>query len=249
MLTFDVLCPGWAERADRRSNRCTGSHVPRLRAGPIRAAAQTWRRPGTVPQILMPPPDLYSQIPFPTEYSDGFTTFTPSIATRPCPHTSVTGPSHHLSRPLEDCEGCPVLAGVRNLGLDESQRRCSDLHCSFGVRSSRAASSGCSAQGRVRSSGGVPAELFVGTNGRRLRSAWHVVASMHPIHQKVSAPCDSARLPTRCHAPCQPCQAGRRSRPRLRRRQCPKRPVRQLQSLLRHTGERTWKSTLAAPRC
>ena len=65
-----------------------------------------------------------------------------------------------------------MLAGVRNLGLDESQRRCSDLHCSFGVRSSRAASSGCSARSRVRSSGGVPAELFVGTNGRRLRSAW-----------------------------------------------------------------------------
>src|SRR6185503_5055342 len=50
------------------------------------------------------------------------------------------------------------------------------------------------------SSGGVPAELFVGPNGRRLRSAWHVVASMHPINQNVSAPCDSARLPTRCHA-------------------------------------------------
>ena len=65
-----------------------------------------------------------------------------------------------------------MLAGVRNSGLDESQRRCSDLHCSFGVRSSRAASSGCSARSRVRSSGGVPAALFVGTNGRRLRSAW-----------------------------------------------------------------------------
>ena len=98
-------------------------------------------------------------------------------------------------------------------GFGRSQRRCSDLHCNFGVRSSRAASSGCSAQSRVRSSGGVPAELVVGPNGRRLRSAWHVVASMHPIHQKVSAPCDSARLPTRCHAPCQPCQAGRQAVP------------------------------------
>jgi hypothetical protein len=36
---------------------------------------------------------------------------------------------------------------------------------------------------------------------------------------------------------------------RRRRRQCPKLPVRRLQSLLRHTGERTWQSTLAAPRC
>src|SRR5258705_11374863 len=26
---------------------------------------------------------------------------------------------NRLSRPLEDCEGCPVLAGVRNLGLDD----------------------------------------------------------------------------------------------------------------------------------
>ena len=37
--------------------------------------------------------DLYSQDPFPTEYPDGFTTFTSSIATTPCPHTSVTPPS------------------------------------------------------------------------------------------------------------------------------------------------------------
>ena len=36
---------------------------------------------------------------------------------------------------------------------------------------------------------------------------------------------------------------------RRRRRQCPKLPVRRLQSLLIHTGERNWKSTLAAPRC
>jgi hypothetical protein len=36
-------------------------------------------------QILVPPSVLYSQIPFPTEYPDGFTTFTPSIATTPLP--------------------------------------------------------------------------------------------------------------------------------------------------------------------
>ena len=160
----------------------------------------------------------------------------------------LPSPKTQLSRPRENCEGYPVLAGVRNLGLDDP---------SAGVQIYIAISASAAA-GRVErlqraepspSSGGIPAELFVGPNGRRLRSAWHVVASMHPIHQKVSAPCDSARLPTRCHAPRQPCQAGRRSRPRLRRQQCPKRPVRQLQSLLRHTGERTRKSTLAAPRC
>ena len=168
---------------------------------------QTWRSPSPFSHRRAGSGSLLPDS-FPHRISRWLHTFSPSIATTPCPHTSVTAPPSPLSRPREDCEGCPVLAGVRNLGLDESQRRCSDLHCNFGVRSSRAASSGCSAQSRVRSSGGVPAELFVGTNGRRLRSAWHVVASMHPIHQKVSAPCDSARLPTRCHAPCQPCQAG-----------------------------------------
>ena len=150
-------------------------------------------------------------------------------------------PPPPLSRPREDCEGCPVLAGVRNSGLDESQRRCSDLHCNFGVRSSRAASSG-SARGAGSAQAGVYRPNC--SSGR--------MAGACGVRGKVSAPCDSARLPTRCHAPCQPCQpcqAGRRSRPRLRRRQCPKRPVRQLQSLLRHTGERTRKSTLAAPRC
>ena len=166
------LSPASAEGADRKRNRRTGSRVPGCRA----AAPSSRRcRPGgrhRRSHIVVPAPVLSSQIPFPTEYPDGFTTFTPSIATTPCPHTSVTAPPSPLSRPREDCEGCPVLAGVRNSGLDESQRRCSDLHCSFGVRSSRAASSGCSARSRVRSSGGVPAALFVGTNGRRLRSAW-----------------------------------------------------------------------------
>jgi hypothetical protein len=40
-----------------------------------------------------------------------------------------------VSRPLEDCEGCPALAGVRNLRLDDPSADCSDLHCNFGVRS------------------------------------------------------------------------------------------------------------------
>ncbi len=52
------------------------------------------------------------------------------------------------SRPLENCEGCSVLAGVRNLGLDDPSAGCSDLHCNFGVRS-RVASSGCNAQSRA----------------------------------------------------------------------------------------------------
>ena len=78
-------------------------------------------------------------------------------------------PSLPLSRPLEDCEGCPVLAGVRNLGLDESQRRCSDLHCNFGGRSSRAASSGCMCA--------EPGPLKPGCADRTIRRAeWQALA-------------------------------------------------------------------------
>ena len=40
-----------------------------------------------------------------------------------------------LSRPLQDCEGCPAFAGVRNLSLDNPSAGCSDLHRNFGVRS------------------------------------------------------------------------------------------------------------------
>ena len=40
-----------------------------------------------------------------------------------------------LSRPVEHCEGCPVLAGVRNLYLDDPAVSCPDLHCNFEDRS------------------------------------------------------------------------------------------------------------------
>ena len=90
---------------------------PRLQGRTVPAATQTWRSP---PPLSNPRAAAGFLLPdsFPTEYADGFTTFTPSIATTPFPHTSVSAPSP-LSRPLEDCEGCPVLAGVRNLGLDD----------------------------------------------------------------------------------------------------------------------------------
>ena len=35
------------------------------------------------------------------------------------PHHLFLAPPPLLSRPLQDCEGCPALAGVRNLGLDD----------------------------------------------------------------------------------------------------------------------------------
>jgi hypothetical protein len=37
-----------------------------------------------------------------------------------------------LSRPIEDCEGCPRGAGVRNLSLDGHRPSRPDLHCNFG---------------------------------------------------------------------------------------------------------------------
>src|SRR5258707_860068 len=102
MLTFDVLCPVWAERADRRPN-----HVPRLSAHHPRGGANlTTARHRS--QILVPPPVLSPQPPFPPKYPDAFPTFTPSIAPPPCPHTSVTAA---LSRPVEDGRDTPRLLG------------------------------------------------------------------------------------------------------------------------------------------
>ena len=37
-----------------------------------------------------------------------------------------------LSRPVEDCERCSALAGVRNLGLDDPGPGRPDSHCNFG---------------------------------------------------------------------------------------------------------------------
>ena len=41
------------------------------------------------------------------------------------------GQDNLLSRPVEDCEGCPALAGVRNLGLDDPSRRSSRFTLQF----------------------------------------------------------------------------------------------------------------------
>ena len=41
-----------------------------------------------------------------------------------------------MSRPVEDCEGCPALAGVRNLGLDDPSAGRPDSHCNFGAGAS-----------------------------------------------------------------------------------------------------------------
>ena len=45
---------------------------------------------------------------------------------------------HRLSRPVEDREGCPALAGVRNLCLDDPSAGRPDRHCNFSDRSIQA---------------------------------------------------------------------------------------------------------------
>jgi hypothetical protein len=47
-----------------------------------------------------------------------------------------------LSRPVEDCEGCPALARIRSLGLDDPSAGRPDLHCNSGDRRIRAAAAG-----------------------------------------------------------------------------------------------------------
>jgi hypothetical protein len=50
-------------------------------------------------------------------------------------HLQNRPPSSSLSRPVEDCEECPALAGVRNLGLDDPSADRPIKHCNFGDRS------------------------------------------------------------------------------------------------------------------
>jgi hypothetical protein len=110
MLTFDLLCPACGQ-----SVQIVDRTVPGCRAAP----SPRRRRPGVHHhrcQILVPPPVFYSQIRFPPEYPDGFTTFTPSIATTPHPHTFVIAPSSSSSPSicpfrLKVARDCPACLG------------------------------------------------------------------------------------------------------------------------------------------
>jgi hypothetical protein len=64
-----------------------------------------------------------------------------------------------LSRPVEDCEGCPAHAGVRNLGLDDPSAGRPDSHCNSGDRRIRAWRA-AAALGQFPQAGAVRAELF-----------------------------------------------------------------------------------------
>ena len=61
--------------------------------------------------------------------------------------------------PVEDCKGCPALAGARNVGLDDPRAGRPDSHCNFGDRRIRGVSCGCSTQ-RKSLKRGVPSKRF-----------------------------------------------------------------------------------------
>ena len=133
MLTFDLLCPAWAERADRRRNRCAvaGAPVPRPRQG----RASPRRKPGDR-QAPFSNPRAASGSLLPDSFPNRISRWLHHIHPIHCHHTV---PTHLRNRPIclvpvEDCEGCPALAGVRNVGLDSLTRRCSDQGCNFGTR-------------------------------------------------------------------------------------------------------------------
>ena len=180
MLTFDVLCPAWAERADRRPNRCavacTGRTVP--------AATHTWRRPAPFSNPCAASGSLLPDS-FPNRISRWLHHIHPI-------HRHHTVPTHLrnrpiMSRPVEDCEGCPALAGVRNLSLDDPSAGCSDH---IAISATAAGSRRAAATRRAGSlKRGWTGPLFVGPNGRRLRTAWHVVAIVRlrrRVHDRAS---------------------------------------------------------------
>src|SRR6476620_4539055 len=66
--------------------------------------------------------------------------------TEPTSQQQQTAKKTSLSRPVEDCEGCPALARIRSLGLDDPSAGRPDLHCNFGDRRIRACRSAASTQ-------------------------------------------------------------------------------------------------------
>ena len=101
------------------------------------------------------------------------TTFPTSTAPAPSPPHRCRTNQPALSRPVEDCEGCPALAGVRNLGLDDPSAGRPDSHCNFGDRSIRACRAAASTQ-RKSLKRAVPAALL----GTHLTAARFVNSSV-----------------------------------------------------------------------
>ena len=88
-------------------------------------------------RVTLNPPPAYAA---PPKHSTSTTfTATTNITASLVPRL-VAGrpPTPVMSRPAEDCKGCPPLAGARNLGLDDPRAVRPDSHCNFGDRSIRA---------------------------------------------------------------------------------------------------------------
>ena len=118
------------------------------------------------------------------------------------PLTAIT-----MSRPVEDCEGCPALAGVRNLGLDDPSAGRSDSHCNFGVRSIWA---------RRAAAARRAGSLKRGCTGRTVRRAeWQALAEC--VARGGDHAATGARSWQASQASGAAALAGRRSRTRTRR--------------------------------
>ena len=116
--------PGAARRTRhlrRRSRTPDPPATPTRPRGPHSGSARESSLPaGPAPRLQNPQPM--------SELRNHPRKLTPNSAT-------FTRTGQILSRPVEHCEGCPVLAGVRNLYLDDPAVSRPDLHCNFEDRS------------------------------------------------------------------------------------------------------------------
>ena len=148
--TFHVLYPAWAQRADRRPNRCavTGAPVPTSPRSCKPGDGQTpFSNPRAATGSLLPDS-------FPSRIFRWLHHIHPIHRHHTAP-THLQNPSHPsssslLSRPVEHCEGCPPLAGARNRGLDDPRAVRPDSHCNFGDRSIRACRATAATQRKSR---------------------------------------------------------------------------------------------------
>src|SRR6185437_4162087 len=117
------------------------------------------------------PPSPARPPPQPTSPKTQFPSFSlRQILTSPAIPTPsrFTSPKTQLSRPLENCEGYPVLAGVRNLGLDDP---------SAGVQIYIAISASAAAGPRRAAAARRAESLKRGCTGRTVRRAeWQALA-------------------------------------------------------------------------
>ena len=97
------------------------------------------------PQGAPGAPSLFPLLPVIPRQTPGLPPSLPFRTTPPPKPAPISPPfprfpqfPHRLSRPVEDREGCPALAGVRNLCLDDPSAGRPDRHCNFSDRSIQA---------------------------------------------------------------------------------------------------------------